>query len=112
MSKKYGPWREDRFCVACDQFLNREDFFDNWPKDCPVCVHCGAAGRFGLPEVNKRMRRKVYTTGRRAAVEASRAKNNIFSFVVYRSVMLLRKMNWKERNYVWEYQKTRQTNAA
>jgi len=98
--KKHGQWEVARFCKTCDKFLSRSVYFDHHG----LCIYCGANSNI-LPDVNERVRRKVYTDdiGRREAIEATKSKNGIFSLFKYRMTRLLRKSRVVKRNYTWEY---------
>lgn len=102
--KEYGKWEVARYCYECGEFIARSDFFHN----DALCLHCGARGTGAFPRVRERVRRKVYTEdiGRREAIEATKAKSGIFSFLKYQMTWLLRLMDRnsmsKERSYTWE----------
>jgi hypothetical protein len=96
--RKYGPWETARFCKHCREYLTRSEFFDGRG----MCPHCGNRDAV-LVDITERSRRKVFTTGRRAAIEASKAQTGFFPNLCYRVTMLRRRFGLAERNYTWEY---------
>ena len=99
---KYGAWEAAYHCADCGAELSENARMYSGG----ICPLCGNAAAGSIVKTVTLIRRKVYKPlkGRREAIEATRARNSVSSFLRYRVVSFFRGMRLQlAREFTWEY---------